>query len=90
MTDVLRHYLAARLDSASLAQTSGELLAALRGTTTVPFDRLRRLLDEVDPVKFGAAPLVAARARELGEEAKAIVRDEHTRATAAPAEQAAA
>jgi HAMP domain-containing protein len=91
MTDVLRRYLAARLESASLAQTSGELLAAMRGVSTVPFDRLRRLLDEVDPVKFAAAPLAPSRARELGEEAKAIVREEHTRATAAPVpEQAAA
>ena len=90
MTDVLRRYLAARLESASLAQTSGELLAAMRGVSTVPFDRLRRLLDEVDPVKFAAAPIAAPRARELGEEAKAIVREEHTRATAAAVPEKAA
>ena len=89
MTDVVRRYLAARLESASLAQTSGELLVALRGVNTVPFDRLRRILDEVDPVKFAAAPLTVARARELGEEAKAIVREEHARATAPQLEQAA-
>jgi hypothetical protein len=91
MTDVVRRYLAARHESASLAHTSGELLAAIRGVRTVPFDRLRRVLDEVDPVKFAAAPLAVARARELGEEAKAIVREEHARATAVPEpEQAAA
>ena len=86
MTDVVRRYLAARHESASLAQTSGELLAAIRGVQTVPFDRLRRLLDDVDPVKFAAAPLTVPRARELGEEAKAIVREERARA-AANAEQ---
>ena len=92
MTDVVRRYLAARHASASLAQTSGELLAVMRGVQTVPFDRLRRVLDEVDAVKFAAAPLTLARARELGEEAKAIVREEHARAVAAEAqpEQAAA
>jgi hypothetical protein len=91
MTDVVRRYLAARHESASLAHTSGELLAAIRGARTVPFDRLRRVLDEVDPVKFAAAPLSIGRARELGEEAKAIVREEHARATAVPQpEQAAA
>ncbi|HEU4721594.1 MAG TPA: hypothetical protein VFS59_09565 [Gemmatimonadaceae bacterium] len=90
MTDVLRRYLAARLESASLAQTSGELLAAMRGVSTVPFDRLRRLLGEVDPVKFAAAPLAASRARELGDEAKAIVREEHARAAAAAAPEKAA
>jgi hypothetical protein len=77
MADVMRRYLAARHETASLAHTSGELLSALRGTRTVSFERLRRLLDEVDPVKFARAPLTTARARELGEEAKAIVHEEH-------------
>jgi hypothetical protein len=77
MADVLRRYLAQRHVAASLANTSGELLSAVRGIDTIPFDRLRRLLDEVDPVKFAAAPIATGRARELGDEAKAIVRDEH-------------
>jgi hypothetical protein len=87
MTDVVRRYLAARHDVASLAHTSGELLAAMTGVPTVPFERLRHLLHEVDPVKFAAAPLASQRARDLGEEAKAIVREEHARATAVPEEQ---
>ena len=82
MTDVARRYLAGRHQSASLAQTTGELLGAIRGIGTVPFDQLRRLLDEVDPVKFAAAPLTPGRARELGELAKSIVREEHSRAAA--------
>ena len=82
MTDVVRRYLAERLASASLAQTSGELLAAVRGAPTVPVDALRRLLDAVDPVKFGNAPLADERARAMGEDAKAIVREEHARAQA--------
>jgi hypothetical protein len=87
MTDVVRRYLAARHEAATLAHTSGELLVAVVGVPTVPFERLRRLLDDVDPVKFAAAPLASQRARELGEEAKSIVREEHARATAVPAEQ---
>jgi len=90
MTDVVRRYLAARHPAATLAHTSGELLAAVRGVPTVPFDRLHRLLDAVDPVKFAAAPIAAPRARELGDEAKAIVREERARATAVPVEQKAA
>ena len=90
MTDVVRRYLAARHGAASLAHTSGELLAAVAGVETVPAGRLQRLLDEVDPVKFAAAPIAAQRARDLGEEAKAIVREEHARATAVPEEQKAA
>jgi hypothetical protein len=91
MTDVLRRYLAGRHESASLSNTTGELLAVTRGVPTVPFERLRKLLDEVDPVKFAAAPVGAQRARELGEEAKAIVREEHERATTvAEPEKAAA
>ena len=90
MTDVVRRYLAARHESATLAHTSGELLDTVRGVPTVPVERLHRLLDEVDPVKFAAAPLATQRARELGEEAKAIVREEHARATAVPDEEKAA
>jgi len=86
MTDVVRRYLAARHEAATLAHTSGELLAAMAGAQTVPFERLQRLLAEVDPVKFAAAPLASQRAREVGDEAKAIVREEHARATAVPEE----
>ena len=82
MTDVVRRYLAERLAFVSLAQTSGELLAAVRGAPTVPGDTLRGLLEAVEPVKFANAPLAAERARAMGEEAKAIVRDEHQRAQA--------
>lgn len=90
MTDVVRRYLAGRHQSASLAQTTGELLGAIRGVATVPFDQLRRLLDDVDPVKFAAAPVTAQRARELGEMAKSIVREEHSRAASLEAAQKAA
>lgn len=90
MADVVRRYLAQRHPSASLANTSGELLAAVRGIQLVPFDRLQRLLNEIDPVKFAAAPIPAARARELGEDARTIVREEHAAAAAAVASEAAA
>ncbi|MEO8336184.1 MAG: hypothetical protein ABI664_14490 [bacterium] len=82
MTDVLRRYLAERFERISLAQTSGELLTAVRAVPTVSYDPLRTLLSAVDPVKFAAAPLGADRARAIGEEAKAIVREEHERAAA--------
>jgi hypothetical protein len=82
MTDVLRRYLAERFDVVSLAQTSGELLASVKGAPTIPYDALRTLLDLVDPVKFANAPLGADRGRLIGEDAKAIVRDEHQRAAA--------
>jgi hypothetical protein len=82
MTDVARRYLAARIPTAPLALTSGELLAAVRGLPAVPYDRLQRLLAAVDPVKFGAAPIRADAARVMGADARAIVRAEHERATA--------
>ena len=89
MTDVLRRYLADRFDPVSLALTSHELLAAVRGTPTVSYDSLRTLLSAVDPVKFAAAPLDADRARAIGEEAKSIVREEHDRAAALAAAEPA-
>ena len=80
MTDVARRYLAGRFAHASLAHTSGELLAALRGEPTVPHERLRRLLDEVDRIKFAAAPVAPHGASALGAEARALVVAEHEQA----------
>jgi hypothetical protein len=84
MTDILRRYLAARIADASLAQTSGELLRALRGAT-VAHDRLEQLLETVDRVKFAAAPIGAEQARSLGAEARALVEDERRAAEATAA-----
>ena len=80
MTDVARRYLAGRFAHASLANTSGELLDALRGGPTVPHERLARLLGAVDPIKFAAAPVAANEARTLGAEARVVVRTEHAQA----------
>ena len=89
MTDVVRRYLSGRHEGVSLALTSGELQAAVRTVPTVPHDALRDVFASVDPVKFANAPLAADRARAIGEEAKAVVRDEHQRAEALAAAEAA-
>jgi len=85
MTDVLRRYLSERVEHASLAHTSVELLAAVRGAAGVPYERLQRLLQEVDLIKFGAAAVTPAGARALGNEAREIVRAEHQHALAVQA-----
>ncbi|MEO8622464.1 MAG: DUF4381 family protein [bacterium] len=90
MADVVRRYLSQRIDDASLAQTSGELLAVVRRARSVPHEALRNLFDAVDPVKFANAPLGAERARAIGNDAKAIVRDEHQRAAELAVAEAAA
>jgi hypothetical protein len=89
MTDVARRYLAARFAEGSLANTSRELLDALRGVPTVPHDRLGRLFAAVDPIKFAAAPVSPADARQLGAEARGIVRAEHEQALKVAAAAAA-
>ena len=80
MTDVTRRYLARRFAHASLANTSGELLAALRGVPTLAHGRLELLLAPVDRIKFAAAPVAGPDARTLGAEARAVVRAEHEQA----------
>lgn len=85
MTDVLRHYLAARVEQASLALTSAEMLAAVRGVPGVPYDGLQRLFAAVDPIKFARAPVTPSEARKLGNEARDIVRAEHEHALAVQA-----
>jgi hypothetical protein len=95
MVDVLRDYLAARYGAAPLALTTSELSRALHRDDTVPLERLSRLLDEADLIKFARRPVTRERAMELGRECRVLVRgmDEVLKAraapSAAPAEKAA-
>ncbi len=74
MVDVLRDYLAARFPNAPLSLTTGELTRALHRDPSVPLERLSRLLDEVDMVKFARRTVTRDQAVELGREARLIVR----------------
>jgi hypothetical protein len=74
MVDVLRDYLAARYPAAPLSLTTGELTRALHRDPTVPLDRLSRLLDEADLIKFARRPVARDRATELGRECRALAR----------------
>jgi hypothetical protein len=74
MVDVLRDYLAARYPAAPLSLTSGELTRALHRDPTVPLERLSRLLDEADLIKFARRPVARDRATELGRDCRALVR----------------
>lgn len=89
VVEVAREYLATRYPATSLAMTSSELLRAVRGERFVPRDRLARLLEEADLVKFARRPLSAERARELGREARGVIEEEHLASTPVPTEAAA-
>jgi hypothetical protein len=73
MVDVLRDYLAARYAMAPLSLTTSELTRALH-RDQVPLERLARLLDEADLIKFARRPVSREHALELGREARLIVR----------------
>jgi hypothetical protein len=90
VVEVLRDYLAARYRMAPLSLTSTELLAALRDERAVPNDRLIRVLNEADLIKFARRPVTAERAQEIGREARAIVAQEHANTLPAPPAQRAA
>jgi hypothetical protein len=83
VVDVLREYIAERNGDAPLSLTSTELLAATLHARTLPHERLMRILNEADLVKFARRPVSAERARDIGREAKAIV--EHERQASQPA-----
>ncbi len=87
MVDVLRDYLAARYPAAPLALTTSELSRALHRDSTVPLERLSRLLDEADLIKFARRPVTRERAMELGRECRVLARgiDEAVKAQAASA-----
>jgi hypothetical protein len=88
--EVLRDYLAARYVAAPLSLTSTELLTAVRGERAVPNDRLLRILNEADLIKFARRPVTTERAREIGREARAIVAHEHAASRPAAATEKAA
>jgi hypothetical protein len=75
MVEVVRDYLALRVERAAPSLTSTELVRYLRTRRTMPVQRLATLLSEADLVKFARRSVTAERARELGQEARAIVRE---------------
>lgn len=75
MVEVLRDYLALRLPGAAPSLTSTELVRYLRSRSDLPVQRLATVLTEADLVKFARRPVTAERAREIGHEARAIVRE---------------
>lgn len=77
MTDVMRAYLAARAEGVRESQTSTELVAAANASGLLDPELSRglaELLHQSDLAKFAAWRLDAARARELGEAARAVVK----------------
>lgn len=75
MVDVLRDYIAARFPAGPLALTTNELTRALHREPAVPLEKLSRLLDEVDLVKFARRPVTRDQAVELGRDARLLVRN---------------
>jgi hypothetical protein len=90
MVDVLRDYLARRVPGAAPSLTSTELLALVGAGRAAPAERLLPVLTEADLIKFARRPVTADRARELGREARAIVRDVDQAAKRVPPAEAAA
>lgn len=84
MVDVMRNYLAARVDGALPSHTSSELVAATRAAAALDPEwnaGLAELLHQADLAKFAAWRVDAARARELGADARAVVEQVESRFT---------
>ena len=77
MVEVLRSYLARRIEAAHPSLTTSELLIAVREHPSVPINRLALILADTDLVKFARRATTAERARELGAEARGIVTAVH-------------
>lgn len=80
MVEVLRDYLALRLPGAAPSLTSTELVRFLRSRSDLPVQRLAAILNEADLVKFARRAVTGERAREIGQEARAIAREVETAA----------
>jgi len=73
MTDVLREYLAARVEGVERSQTSAELVAA-SGSVRPALTGLGELLWRTDLIKFAGIAITSDEAAELGSSARATVR----------------
>ena len=78
MTDVLRDYLAARVESVQRSQTTPELIAAAAPIHAYA-GGLATLLSQADLVKFARQRMTPAEAQALGGQARAIVRQVENR-----------
>lgn len=86
VVDVLREYVAERVAGAPLSLTSTELLGVTQHARTLPHERLMRILNEADLVKFARRPVSVERARDMSRETQAIVEHEHIASQPTPAE----
>src|SRR5687768_11768556 len=78
MVDVLRNYLAARVEGARASHTSTELVAAARASGVLGpawGARLQALLHQSDLAKFAAWRVDPPKAREIGAGARAVFED---------------
>lgn len=71
--EIVRTYLSARVPRAELSRTSAELLVTVSDDARIPRDRLASLLAEADSIKFAQRSVSGSHARELQDEARAVV-----------------
>lgn len=84
MVDVMRTYLAARVDGVRASHTSSELVAAARAAGVLDQQwsaGLAELLHQTDLAKFAGWRVDAPRARDLGADARAVVERVESRFT---------
>jgi hypothetical protein len=74
-SDVLRNFLAARLDEAPCSLTSAELATVLADGRLLPVERIAGTLRAADLVKFARSPLSEATALRIGMEVRALVHE---------------
>ncbi|MBC7791149.1 MAG: hypothetical protein H7Z74_14485 [Anaerolineae bacterium] len=91
MVDVMRDYLALRVDAAHPALTSSEIIRALENSSDVPSQRLGSILWEADLIKFARRPVTVERARAMARDSRGVVREveDAVRARSAPDRAAA-
>lgn len=75
MVDVLRYYLALRVDAAHPALTSSEIIRALESRPDIPAQRLAQILSDADLIKFARRPVSVERARAMARDSRSVVRD---------------
>ncbi|MGI9078445.1 MAG: hypothetical protein ACR2G6_14125, partial [Gemmatimonadaceae bacterium] len=73
MVDVLRDYLALRVDAAHPSLTSSEMIRALESRPDIPAQRLALILGEADLIKFARRPVTVEGARAIARDSRGVV-----------------
>lgn len=83
MAEIMRRYVSLIDPDVASSLTTREIAAVIHGSAMLPVERVVRVLERVDPLKFAAGRVGREEAARIGGESRLLVADIHQRTTEA-------